>query len=168
MAGVVDPADGDVDPDVLEHVGHLAEELVDALEALGQEAVDAVFDGVAVAHVVDGHVVAGLADALDAAFALFESGGVPGQVEVDEGAQALEVESLAGGFGADDDEAEASVADSEGPAAVGVPGRVNLGKPCRGPSQEEFGQFMVVDGVSVWWVGDPKVACCTSEPRALA
>lgn len=50
---------------------------------------DAVLDGVAITHVEDIHRVALLADALDAAFALFETCGVPRQVEIDGSAETL-------------------------------------------------------------------------------
>jgi hypothetical protein len=46
-------------------------------------------------------LIAGLADALDATFALLQSGGVPGKVDVDQGAKPLQVEAFRGGVGAE-------------------------------------------------------------------
>ena len=48
------------------------------------------------------HGAAGLAEAFDAAEPLLKAGRVPGQVHVDEGAEGLEVQALAGGIGGDD------------------------------------------------------------------
>ena len=45
----------------------------------------------------------GLADAVDAAEALFQAVGVPGQVVVDHQVGALEVDAFAGGVGGDQD-----------------------------------------------------------------
>ena len=64
---------------------------------------DSVLDGVAVAHVEHVNGVALLADTLDAALALFEAGRVPREVEGDERAEALEIEALTGGVGANED-----------------------------------------------------------------
>jgi hypothetical protein len=73
---------------------------VDRLEAFGQHTVHLAFHGVAVAQDGDPHLVAGLADALDAALALLQTGGVPGKVDVDQGAETLQVEALGSGVGA--------------------------------------------------------------------
>ena len=63
------------------------------LEASGQHAMDLVFHGVALAQVGDPHLVAGLADALDAALALLQKCGVQGKCKVDQGAESLQVEA---------------------------------------------------------------------------
>ena len=61
-----------VNPVVLEGVGQLPEHGEDIAEALGQRGVDLVLDCAGVAQVEDMDVVARLADALNATFALFE------------------------------------------------------------------------------------------------
>ena len=76
---------------------------MNVLEAGGEHLVDAVLDGVPVAHVENVNRVALLADALDATLTLLKASRVPWQVEIDEGAEALEVQSFAGGVGADED-----------------------------------------------------------------
>jgi hypothetical protein len=89
---------GDFYPHILERVGNLAEYPVDGFKSLGEDAVNFVFHRIAVAQVGDPHFRAGLSDALDAALALFEARGVPWKVDVDECAEALEVEALGGGI----------------------------------------------------------------------
>ena len=55
-------------------------------------------------EVVAAHLGGGLELAVDAAVALLDAAGVPGQVEVEEvGAVGLEVQALAGGVGGDQD-----------------------------------------------------------------
>lgn len=100
LLGAFDLAKGHVNPYVLQNIGDLAEQGKDFVQARGQELVDAVFDGVEVPHVVNEDDVAQLADALNAAFALFQARWIPGQVQVYEGGQALEVEALGCGVGA--------------------------------------------------------------------
>lgn len=60
-----------------------------------------VFHGVALAQVGDPHLVVGLADALDAAFALLLANGIPGKVDVDQGAESLQIEALGCCIGAE-------------------------------------------------------------------
>ena len=79
----------DAYPDVLQRVGDLPEQRVNSLEALGQELMNAVFDGPSVSQVRDPHLAVPLADPLDASLALFEARRIPGQVDVDECAQSL-------------------------------------------------------------------------------
>ena len=67
-------------PHVFQGVGDLAEQLVNGLQTFGQYAVHLVFHRVAVTQVRDPDLIAGLADALDAAFALLQAGGVPGKM----------------------------------------------------------------------------------------
>lgn len=92
---------GDFDPDILEGVWNLAEYPVDGFQTLGEDAMDFVFDGVAVAHVGDPYFTADLPDALDAALPLLEARRVPWKVDIDERAEALKVETLGGGIGAE-------------------------------------------------------------------
>jgi hypothetical protein len=72
----------------------LAEYPVDGFKSLGEDAVHFVFHRVAVTQVGDPDLIAGLADALDAAFALLQAGGVPWKVDVDQGAEPLQVEAF--------------------------------------------------------------------------
>ena len=89
----------DLHPDVFESVWNLAEESVNGFEAVGQHLMNPVFDGVAVAEVGNPDFASSLADTLDAAFALFETGWVPRKIDIDERTQTLKVESLGGGVG---------------------------------------------------------------------
>jgi hypothetical protein len=89
---------GDFHPHILERVGNLAEYSVDGFKSLGEDAVHFVFHRIAVAQVGDPYFRADLSNALDATLALFEARGVPWQVDVDECAEALEVEALGGGI----------------------------------------------------------------------
>ena len=86
----------DLHPDVFERVRQLAEQAGDALQALGQELVHAILHRAGVAHVVDIDFGPDLTDALNAPLALFKPGGVPGKVQVDERAEALQVQSFRG------------------------------------------------------------------------
>ena len=85
--------------ELAKHVEHLAAERLAGLLDLVQEgAVDVALAGLLgdqVPEVAD----LGLADAMDAAEALFQAVGVPGQVVVDHEVGALEVDALAGGVG---------------------------------------------------------------------
>ena len=85
--------------ELAEHVEDLAaERLARLLELLQQRAIDVALAGLLgdqVPEVAD----LGLADAVDAAEALLEAVGVPGQVVVDHQVGALEVDAFAGGVG---------------------------------------------------------------------
>ena len=89
---------GDFYPHILERVGNLAEYPVDGFKSLGADAVHSVLHRIAVAQVGDPYFRADLTDTLDASLALFEARGVPWKVDVDECAEALEVEALGGGI----------------------------------------------------------------------
>jgi hypothetical protein len=89
---------GNFHPHILERVGNLAENPVDSFKSLGEDAVHFVFHRIAVAQVGDPYFRADLTDTLDPALALFEARGVPWKVDVDECAEALEVEALGGGI----------------------------------------------------------------------
>ena len=80
---------GDGYPDVFEDFGNLAEHGVDFLKAGGKAGVYTVLYAVLVAHVVDHDGIGKLSDSLDAAFALFEAGRVPGKVDINKGLQGL-------------------------------------------------------------------------------
>ena len=58
-----------------------------------------VFDRTAIAEIRDPDLLAHLADTLDSPLPLLKFCWVPRQVDVDEGAEALEVEALGGGIG---------------------------------------------------------------------
>ena len=89
--------------ELAEHVEHLAAEgLAGFLDLVQEGAVDVALAGLLgdqVPEVAD----LGLADAVDAAEALFQAVGVPGQVVVDHEVGALEVDALAGGVGGEQD-----------------------------------------------------------------
>jgi hypothetical protein len=70
------------------------EQPMNRLQTVCQHLVDAVLYGITVSEIRDPDFGARLPDALDAAFALLKTGRVPGKVDVDERAQALEVQSL--------------------------------------------------------------------------
>ena len=73
------------------------------LIALRKPLPDSVFDGAFVAEGCHEHIRLGLSDAADAACALVESCGRPRGIEVDEGGKVvLEVESLGGGVGSEE------------------------------------------------------------------
>jgi len=57
-----------------------------------------VFHGVAVAEVGDPDLIAGLAVALDSALELLQAGSIPGKVNLDQGAEPLQVEAFLGGI----------------------------------------------------------------------
>ena len=59
-----------------------------------QHLVDPILDRVTVAEIGDPDFATRLPDALDTAFALLKPSRVPGKVDIDERAEALEVESL--------------------------------------------------------------------------
>ena len=85
--------------ELAEHVEDLAAEgLAGLLQLLQQRAVDVALAGL-LGHQVPQVADLGLADAVDAAEALLEAVGVPGQVVVDHQVGALEVDALAGGVG---------------------------------------------------------------------
>jgi hypothetical protein len=85
--------------ELAEHVEDLpAQGLACLFELFQQLAVDVAFAGV-VRHQVPQVADLGLADAVDAAEALFQPVGVPRQVVVDHQVRALEVDALAGGVG---------------------------------------------------------------------
>src|SRR5437762_3497347 len=63
---------------------------------------NAILDRAKIPHVVDKHRIVKLTDALDSALALLQSRWVPRQVEIDQTAQALEVQSLRSGIRADE------------------------------------------------------------------
>ena len=67
--------EGHLHPHVFQDVGDLAEQLVNGLQTFGQNAVHLVFHRVAVTQVGDPDLIAGLADVLDATFALLQAGG---------------------------------------------------------------------------------------------
>src|SRR5919106_1199257 len=99
LFGLVDLAQCDSDPYILEDIGYLAEEAGDVLQPLRQQGVDAIFDGAGITQVVDIDCVAELANALDAALALLQARRVPRQIEIDERPQALQVQYLGSGIG---------------------------------------------------------------------
>ena len=85
--------------ELAEHVEDLAaQRLARLLELFQQLAIDVAFAGL-LGHQVPEVADLGLADAVDAAEALLEAVGVPGQVVVDHQVGALEVDALAGGVG---------------------------------------------------------------------
>ena len=85
--------------ELAEHVEHLAaERLARLLQLLQQLAVDIAFAGL-LGHQVPQVADLGLADAVDAAEALLDAVGVPGQVVVHHQVGALEVDALARGVG---------------------------------------------------------------------
>jgi len=90
-------------PSVFEGVGQLSEEIADRSKPLRQHLMNAVFDRPSIAQVIDEDGVADLADALDPAFPLFESCWVPRQVQVDQRAEPLQIQSLRRCIGADDE-----------------------------------------------------------------
>ena len=150
LLGALFFAEGEGDPGVFEHVGDLAEKGEDAFQASGEQFVNPVFDGAFVAQVVDIDRIVDLADALDAAFALFETGGVPGEVKVDEGAKTLEVETFRGGVGAEE-QAQGTFANAlfEGFPFGGGPGAIEhqpragiAGIQANGFVREFFGEFL--------------------------
>ena len=85
--------------ELAEHVEDLAAEgLAGLLQLLQQLAIDVAFAGL-LGHQVPEVADLGLADAVDAAEALLDAVGVPGQVVVHHQVGALEVDALAGGVG---------------------------------------------------------------------
>jgi hypothetical protein len=77
--GLLSGPERDLDPDVLEDVGDLSEQVVDLPEPGGEQVVDAVLDRVLVPHVVDVDGIVDLADALNPPLALLQAGRVPGR-----------------------------------------------------------------------------------------
>ena len=87
-----------------EDLGERAEFLLDGLGLADESLKDAVFGPLFVEEVAAGDDGRGLEFAVDTAVALFEAARVPGDIEVDEVvAMSLEVETFAGGVGADQD-----------------------------------------------------------------
>ena len=87
-----------------EHRGGAAELGADALRLLHEHLEYPILGALAVEEVAAEHLAGGLELAVDAAVALVETARVPGQVEVEQiGAVALQVQSLAGGVGGDQD-----------------------------------------------------------------
>jgi hypothetical protein len=101
---------GYLDPDILEGVGDLTEEFMDRFEAIGKNLVNSIFDRVAVAEIGYPDFNPGLADSLDTSLSLLQPSRVPRKVNVDEGAEPLQVESL-GGSVRPEKEAELSLTD---------------------------------------------------------
>lgn len=93
--------ESDFDPDIFQRIRDLTEQAVNVGEARRQQLMDAVFDGAAIPQVVDVHGRVDLTDTLDAPFALLQSGGVPGEIQIDQRAQTLQVQTFRGRIRAD-------------------------------------------------------------------
>lgn len=70
------------------------------LQPLRQNAVHLFFHRVAVAQVGDPHLITGQPDALDPTLALLQAGRAPGKINVDQGAEPVQVEALGSGINA--------------------------------------------------------------------
>lgn len=88
-----------IDPVVLETVWQLSQNREDVAKPFRQSGIDLVFDRAGIPQAQNLDLVAGLADTLDAALPLFQARWVPGEIDVDLGAEPLEVESFACGIG---------------------------------------------------------------------
>ena len=89
---------------VVDHLREAAELLLDRLGLPDEHLEHAVLDALGQHEVVAAHLVGRLELAVDAAVALLDAAGVPGQVEMEEvRAVRLEVQALAGGVGGEQD-----------------------------------------------------------------
>src|SRR3546814_296917 len=87
---------------ILDDVRQTSEQVVASLEPLGDLRQDALVPAIAVDQIQDVHLIPALPEPLDAPDALFESRRVPGEVHIDERAECLKIESLAGRVGRHD------------------------------------------------------------------
>ena len=86
-----------LDPIVLNGVRNAAEDVVGIFQPFGEHPVNLLVLGIAVNEVEHVDHFAGLAEPPDASEALFQSGGIPWQVNVDERAEGLKIQTFAGG-----------------------------------------------------------------------
>ncbi len=90
-------------PDIFKGVWDLSKQAVYGSQALREEFVDAILDRVAIAEVGYPYVGVALPYALDTALALLQPCRIPGQVDMDEAAEALQIEPFRGGVGTEED-----------------------------------------------------------------
>lgn len=94
-------AERNLNPGVLEDVRQLSKKLADRRQTVGKHFMHAFLYGVTIAHVVDIHRRTPLSDPLYTPFALLQARGVPGQVQVDQATESLQIQALGGRIGAD-------------------------------------------------------------------
>jgi hypothetical protein len=92
-------AECDINPDIFQDIRQLTKERMDPCQAFGEQSVHTVFNGFFIAHVIHEHHVPQLPNTLDAAFALFQTRRIPGQIQINQRTKPLQIQSLARGIG---------------------------------------------------------------------
>lgn len=109
-SGTVTFTEGDDYPHILQDIRNLTEQFVNFLQAAGKQLMYPVFHRIFVTQVVNVYDFVYLADALDTPFMLFQTGRIPWKIQVDQGTQPLQIQSLAGRTGS---QHEVDIADKD-------------------------------------------------------